>query len=278
MIINGIVHHGVQNGMAVVSVGESRIPPAPGLIAADEVTLARVMPHERDVKVVFHAPLELDGERVGALEVIQGVDEVEDVTGDYTGMEESGESFVVMRTSDGTVLCLNALRHGAGQLRRFSGAEVGEDIQAALDGVERVTLECENGVSLDDCTRVHRQLSDLLDVHDPIPWRYTLEVSSPGINRPLLRPSHYRRYLGQPIRLRAKTAHNSRRVFVGPLCQVEEEHIGIVDQDVGNVHIAWEDIAHARVDLPPPLPSKDPQKKKRKGRRREMREKLCNQT
>ena len=144
--------------------------------------------------------------------------------------------------------------------------------------VLRVTLECENGISLDDCTRVHRQLSDLLDVHDPIPWRYTLEVSSPGINRSLLRPSHYRRYLGQPIRLRAKTAHNSRRVFVGRLCQVEEEHIGIVDQDVGNVHVAWEDIAHARVDLPPPLPNKDPQKKQRKGRRREMREKLCNQT
>lgn len=144
--------------------------------------------------------------------------------------------------------------------------------------VLRVSLECENGVSLDDCTRIHRQLSDLLDVHDPIPWRYTLEVSSPGINRPLLSPRHYQRSLGQPIRLQAKTAKNGRRVFAGSLCQVEEEYIGIVDQDVGNVHIAWEDVVRARVDLPSPLPSRDRQKKKGKSLRREMRKKLCNQT
>ena len=145
--------------------------------------------------------------------------------------------------------------------------------------VLRVSLECENGVSLDDCTRIHRQLGDLLDVHDLIPWRYTLEVSSPGINRPLLYPRHYQRSLGQPIRLQVRTAKNGRRVFAGSLCQVEEEYFGIVDQDVGNVHIAWEDVVRARVDLPSPLPSKDRQKK-RKGKSlgREMRKKLCNQT
>ncbi len=143
--------------------------------------------------------------------------------------------------------------------------------------VLRVSLECENGVSLDDCTRIHRQLSDLLDVHDLIPWRYTLEVSSPGINRPLLHPRHYQRSLGQPIRLQAKTPQNGRRVFAGPLCQVEEEYIGIADQDVGNVRITWEDVVRASVDLPFPLPSKDRQKKG-KSRRREMRKKLCKQT
>ncbi len=144
--------------------------------------------------------------------------------------------------------------------------------------VLRVTLECENGISLDDCTRVHRQLSDLLDVHDLIPWRYTLEVSSPGINRPLLRPSHYQGFLGQPIRLQAKVPQDERRVFAGSLCEVEENGISLVDHEVGKVHIAWKDIVRARVDLPPPIPSKDPQKKKRKSRRRELRKKLCNQT
>jgi ribosome maturation factor RimP len=61
----------------------------------------------------------------------------------------------------------------------------------------RLMLEREGGASLDDLTRVHRQLSDLLDVHDLVPWRYTLEVSTPGVNRPLVRPDHYRRYVGQ---------------------------------------------------------------------------------
>jgi len=70
--------------------------------------------------------------------------------------------------------------------------------------VLRLTLDCEGGISLDDLTRGHRQLSDLLDAHDPVPWRYTLEVSSPGINRPLLRPSHYRRYLGQRVRIQTR--------------------------------------------------------------------------
>ena len=59
--------------------------------------------------------------------------------------------------------------------------------------VLRLALDREGGVTLDELTRIHRQLSDLLDVHDLVPWRYTLEVSSPGINRPLLRPSHYQR-------------------------------------------------------------------------------------
>src|SRR5215471_8600292 len=65
----------------------------------------------------------------------------------------------------------------------------------------RLMLEREGGASLDDLTRVHRQLSDLLDVHDLVPWRYTLEVSSPGVNRPLFRPNHYRRYIGQRVRV-----------------------------------------------------------------------------
>lgn len=114
--------------------------------------------------------------------------------------------------------------------------------------VLRVMLDREGGVTLDDLTRVHRQLSDLLDVHDPVPWRYTLEVSSPGINRPLLRPGHYRRVLGQKVRVRTKTARSGRRVFIGPLCGVEEETIAVQDADVGTVRIPWQDIVRATTE------------------------------
>jgi ribosome maturation factor RimP len=114
--------------------------------------------------------------------------------------------------------------------------------------VLRVMLDREGGVTLDDLTRVHRQLSDVLDAHDPVPWRYTLEVSSPGVNRPLVRPGHYRRFLGQRVRVRTKTAQSGRRVFVGLLCEVGEGAVAVHDHDVGMVHIPWEDIVKATTE------------------------------
>ncbi len=114
--------------------------------------------------------------------------------------------------------------------------------------VLRIALDREGGVTLDDLTRVHRQLSDLLDAHDPVPWRYTLEVSSPGVNRSLLRPSHYQRYVGQRVRIRTRTAQGGRRVFVGTLCEVEEKQVVVQDNDVGIVQIFWEDIVKANTE------------------------------
>src|SRR5882724_1531009 len=66
----------------------------------------------------------------------------------------------------------------------------------------RLFLDREGGVGLDDLTRVSRQLGDLLDVHDTVPGRYLLECSSPGIDRRLRRPDHFRRYIGKAVRVR----------------------------------------------------------------------------
>lgn len=120
--------------------------------------------------------------------------------------------------------------------------------------VLRLTLDREGGISLDDLTRVHRQLSDLLDAHDSVPWRYTLEVSSPGINRLLLRPSHYQRYLGKRVRIQTRQAQHGRRMFVGTLNEVEETRIGLLDGDVGEVWIAWDDVLKATAEYNFPVP------------------------
>jgi len=120
--------------------------------------------------------------------------------------------------------------------------------------VLRLTLDRAGGISLDDLTRVHRQLSDLLDAHDPLPWRYTLEVSSPGVNRPLLRPSHYQRYLGKRVRIQTRQVQHGRRVFVGTLHEVGETQVGLVDGDVGKVWIAWDDILKAAAEHEFPVP------------------------
>jgi ribosome maturation factor RimP len=124
--------------------------------------------------------------------------------------------------------------------------------------VLRLVLDREGGISLDDLTRVHRQLSDLLDAHDPVPWRYTLEVSSPGVNRPLLRPSHYQRYLGKRVRIQTRQAQQGRRVFVGTLDKVGETQVALLDNDVGEVWIAWDEIlkATAEHEFPAPTPKK----------------------
>jgi ribosome maturation factor RimP len=114
--------------------------------------------------------------------------------------------------------------------------------------VLRLALDREGGVTLDELTRVHRQLSDVLDAHDPIPWRYTLEVSSPGINRPLLRPSHYRRYCGKRVRVHSQQECYGRRVFVGILSAVREDGISLVDEDVGEVHLPWEEVRKATAE------------------------------
>jgi ribosome maturation factor RimP len=131
----------------------------------------------------------------------------------------------------------------------------GIDLRAEGSGwVLRLALDREGGVTLDDLTRVHRQLSDLLDVHDLIPWRYTLEVSSPGINRPLVRPRHYRRYLGQRVRVQTREPYQGRRVFVGTLGEVGTSAIRLLDAEVGEVQISWGNIRKATSEYEFPAP------------------------
>jgi ribosome maturation factor RimP len=114
--------------------------------------------------------------------------------------------------------------------------------------VLRLALEREGGVSLDDLTRVHRQLGDLFDAHDVVPWRYVLEVSSPGINRPLLRVSHYQRSVGKRVRVQTRTLlYEGRRVFTGILTETADTGIVVVDESVGRVEIGWDDIVKAAI-------------------------------
>jgi len=103
------------------------------------------------------------------------------------------------------------------------------------------------GVSLDDLSRVSRQLGDVLDVHDAVPGAYTLEVSSPGINRRLRHPDHFRRYLGQKVRVRAVGPLDGRRVFTGILEQVADD--AIVVTDAGGSHtLRFAEIAQANYE------------------------------
>ncbi len=93
--------------------------------------------------------------------------------------------------------------------------------------VLRLYLDKEGGPNVDDLGRVSRQLSELLDSQDIVEGSYTLEVSSPGINRPLKKPEHFQRFIGKRVRIRTGDMIDGRRSFLGILSEVSGDTIRI---------------------------------------------------
>lgn len=89
----------------------------------------------------------------------------------------------------------------------------------------RVYIDSETGVTLTDCSRVSEQLSAVLDVEDPIRGHYSLEVSSPGIDRPLFELAHYQKQIGNKLKVRTYTPIQNQRNFVGSLLRVDGNNI-----------------------------------------------------
>ncbi|MCL4115648.1 UNVERIFIED_CONTAM: hypothetical protein GTU68_056399, partial [Idotea baltica] len=94
----------------------------------------------------------------------------------------------------------------------------------------RVYIDREEGVLIDDCAKISRQLSALLDVEDPISAEYTLEVSSPGIDRPLFVLEHFSLFVGEVVKIKLRTPFEGRRQFQGLLCGIEDQDI-VVEVD-----------------------------------------------
>lgn len=91
--------------------------------------------------------------------------------------------------------------------------------------VLRVVIDKESGVTIDDCSWTSEQLSCILDVEDPIPYEYRLEVSSPGVTRPLKTDSHFHRTIGQKIRVRLRRKTGKCEELVGKLLGRDERVI-----------------------------------------------------
>ena len=86
----------------------------------------------------------------------------------------------------------------------------------------RVYIDKADGIGIDDCEQVGRQVSALLDVEDPIPGNYSLEISSPGIPRPLLSNWQYQRYIGQDAHIKLFKPVVGKRKFIGTIVSVNE--------------------------------------------------------
>lgn len=95
----------------------------------------------------------------------------------------------------------------------------------------RLYIDAEDGVTLEDCEKVSRQVSSVMDVEDPIDGEYTLEVSSPGMDRPLYTPEQYARYIGEQVGLRLRVARDGRRKFKGTILAVEGADVRVAVDD-----------------------------------------------
>jgi len=112
----------------------------------------------------------------------------------------------------------------------------------------RIFIDKENGVTLDDCGKFSRALSALLDVEDPIPTAYVLEVSSPGLDRPLKVMRDFERSIGKLVRIVTRTKIDEQYVFTGRLARVEGEHI-ILSFDDKEMEIPFDQISRARLEI-----------------------------
>lgn len=107
------------------------------------------------------------------------------------------------------------------------------------------------GVGLDDCTQVSRAVDTALDVEDFIPQEYNLEVSSPGLNRPLRKPEHFARAMGKRVKVKTfgPIGEPPRKNFSGLLTQVGEQAISVDVEGGGTFQIPFKDIAKANLEF-----------------------------
>ena len=96
--------------------------------------------------------------------------------------------------------------------------------------VLRTYIDAPGGILLEDCEQVSRQVSAILDVEDPIKGEYTLEVSPPGIDRPLVKPEHFQRFQGNQVKVVMREARLGRRRFTGVLAEAGPECV-VVEVD-----------------------------------------------
>lgn len=112
----------------------------------------------------------------------------------------------------------------------FVGAEY---VQQDRRNTLRIYIDRPEGITLDDCSTVSHQLSGVLDVEDPIAETYDLEVSSPGLDRPLFKAGDFERFAGQTVKIRLAVPQDGRRNFRGVLLGLEEDKVRVeVDKQI----------------------------------------------
>jgi len=151
------------------------------------------------------------------------------------------------------------------KIRRLVEPVIGErglelvDLELRLEGrtrVLRVFIDKSGGVTLDDCVEVSRDIDPILDVEDLISSTYRLEVSSPGLDRPLKKPGDFLKFKGERVKVKTRDKcdpdqrGHARKTFFGRLIGLEDDHVLVeqLDRKGGVVRLPLENIDQARLD------------------------------
>ena len=121
-----------------------------------------------------------------------------------------------------------------------------ELLQQGKYSLLRIYIEREEGVTIEDCEKVSRQVGALLDVEDPIAGEYTLEVSSPGMDRPLFSIGHYSKYVGSEVDLKLRRPTDGRRKFKGQIIKVSGGIVGLLVEG-SKYNLEFSDIEKANI-------------------------------
>ena len=130
-----------------------------------------------------------------------------------------------------------------------------ELVRVTVQGKELQTLQVmaerldRKEMGLDDCTKISRTTSALLDVADPFPGKWVLEVSSPGIDRPLVKLSDYDRFKGEHAKIELNTEVDGRRRFKGVLKGIKGQNV-VLDFEEKELQFPFNQIQHAKLTLP----------------------------
>lgn len=123
---------------------------------------------------------------------------------------------------------------------------VAVELSGGDTSIVRIFIDTPNGVGVEDCAKASRQFSAILDVEDPISNKYTLEVSSPGMDRPLAKPLHFKAVVGQNVKIKMTTLVNGRRRFSGELIEATEE-FAVVEVDGEQSELPYDEMDRARL-------------------------------
>jgi ribosome maturation factor RimP len=121
-----------------------------------------------------------------------------------------------------------------------------ELLQQGKYSLLRIYIDREEGVTIEDCEKVSRQVSALMDVEDPIAGEYTLEVSSPGMDRPLFWIEHYSQYVGSEVDLKLRRPLDGRRKFKGQITKVSGDIVGLLVEG-SEYNLEFSDIEKASI-------------------------------
>jgi len=115
------------------------------------------------------------------------------------------------------------------------------------NGLLRIYIDGPNGIQLEDCQAVSRQISGVLDVEDPIPGQFNLEISSPGMDRPLRKPEDFERFSGETIRIKLTVPTlEGQRNFTGKLVGIQNDEV-VLEMDGETYYLPLDTIDKARL-------------------------------